>query len=473
MTDPVFREAVDKGLVPQDVDNPTLSQAQSAAGKVRAEYLLAVDMVKGEGEVLGAAFLYRNGRQIWKDPDINYGPMLGHLRDRLKKKDLTQEQFDLSVLRLKMRGISVQLGSQFGEEDTARSMARSWTQMISTGPLAGLPKQPHVETPEPDQGQVPSNIGASPKIGDDAKWRTEFQDALKVGDSSRAVAIVRDAIDASPMDAERRLALVKLLRRSGEYVIAAGEARRAAELLPEHGEFRALAARCWIQSGNHDEAQIDLNEAIARSPESAETRQLLGEVAIANGEYETAIEHLDKAVAAGNSGDAYYLRSIARAMLGDIEKAVADTQQANAAGLSTDPDESEMRYALVATIFDEGVTAIGGDIRTLQQKAQVMRTEKAVRDEYAAVLKKVSGRETFISALPVPAGHETSHGRRVLAYKLLSQCLADLDLFLRKGSEDILTESRINLGEALKQIASARINFKDEQQGKKSDGKPG
>jgi hypothetical protein len=62
-----------------------------------------------------------------------------------------------------------------------------------------------------------------------------------------------------------------------------------------------------------------------------------------------------------------------------------------------------------------------------------------------------------------------------LAYKLLSQCLADLDLFLKNGSEDVLTDSRINLGEALKQIASAKLNFKDEQQGtkKKSDGKPG
>ena len=474
MTDPIYREAVDSGKIPGGVETPTLAEAERVAGKLKAEYVFAIDMVKGEGEVLGQAFLYKNGRLIWKDPDSNIGPLLTQLSNRLKKKQITQEEFDKAVLHAKMRSASVQVGAESGETDTARSVARSWAQMVSTGPFVSLPKTTIVTTPDPGQGLVPNNIGtAPPKVGDDSKWNTEYAAALKAGDSGRAIAILRDAIDAAPLDPARRMALVKTLRKLGEPDVAAAAARRSAELLPEQSEFRAMAARCWIQAGNSDEAQTDLNEAMARSPDSAETRMLLGEVAIAKGDYPMAIEHLDKAIASKATGDAYYLRSIAHAMAGNVEKAAADTQLAAATGLSVDPEDAEARYALVASLFDEGVAMIGADIRTLHQKALVQRTDSGVKASFQSISKVVAGRVKFISDLPVPLGHETSHGRRVLAYKLLSQCLTDLDLYLKQGSQDDLTESRINLGEALKQSAAARLKFRDEQQGTKSNARSG
>lgn len=474
MTDPVFREAVESGKIPSGIDTPTLAEVQRHAGKLRAEYVLAIDMVRGEGEILATAYLYKSGRVVWKDPDSNIGPILNQLSSRLKKKEITQEEYENGVLHAKMRAANILLGSQTAESDTARAMARSWAQMIATGPFKALPKKPEVNTPDPGAGLIPSNNGTTPpKVGDDSKWNTEYAAALKAGESSRAVAILRDAVDAAPLDVARRVALIKTLRKIGDAEMAAAEARRAAELLPENLEFRAMAARCWIQAGKSDEAQEDLNEAIARAPDSAETRMLLGEVSIAKGDYRAAIEHLDKAIAAKPTGDAYYLRSIAHAMAGNVDKAASDTQLATATGLSADPDDAESRYALVASLFDESLNALASDIRTLQQKALVQRTDKEVQSTYAALAKVVAGREKFISGLPAPAGHDNSHARRVLAYKLLSQCMTDFDLYLRKGSEDVLTESRINLGEALKQSAAARLKFKDEQQGSKSNARSG
>jgi hypothetical protein len=38
----------------------------------------------------------------------------------------------------------------------------------------------------------------------------------------------------------------------------------------------------------------------------------------------------------------------------------------------------------------------------------------------------------------------------------MAQCLVDLQTFCEKGDEDALADSRINLGEALKQLAAVR-----------------
>jgi tetratricopeptide (TPR) repeat protein len=345
--------------------------------------------------------------------------------------------------------------------------------MIATGPILGLKRQAQSPTPDPGKGETKTGAATVTQPVDD-HWSANVAAAIKAGDLNKAVSILRDAIDIAPMDVARRVLFVKTLMRMGQPEVAAREARRAAELMPDHLEFRSLAARAWIAAGNGDEAQADLNEAVTRAPDSADTRMLLAEVAIDKGDSAIAIGHLDKAILVGPTGDAYYLRALAHAMAGDTGLAMADIKKAVDSGLSQDPQEAEARYGLVAAVFDDGITSIGNEIRSLQARALVSRTDKNVKSAYADLVKRVSGRAKFISELPAPQVHETSHNRRVLAYKLLSQCLTDLDSFLKNGDEDVLTDSRINLGESLKQGASARQRFKDEQQGvKTSNGKPG
>jgi tetratricopeptide (TPR) repeat protein len=478
LTDPLFRAAVSEGKVRTNIESPTLQEALSTAVKLRAEYVLATDLRLGAGEVLGAAYLYHQGKLVWKDPETNLGAAIAHWKTLLKKKTITQEEYDKQVLHAQYRSSAIQLNAKFGKEDTLRSLARTWVEMLGSGPLIGLAKQPDKPTPDPGRGETGTNGNTAPtppvKPADDARWTADVAAALKAGDANKAISILRDAVDALPMDVSRRLLLVKTLMRVGQPDVAAKEARRAAELMPDHFEFRGLAARAWILAGNVDEAQSDLNEAVAHAPDSAETRVLLANVAIAKGESAAAIEHLNKAIATAPTGDAYYLRALAHAMAGETDAAVADAKKSEEAGLSQDPQEAEARYGLVAAIFDDQLASVGGDIRTLHQRALVQRQDKEVKQTFDDLLKRVSGRSKFISELPVPVGHETSHNRRVLAYKLLSQCLSDLDSYLKSGDEDVLTESRINLGEALKQAAGARQQFKMEQQGtKKSDAKSG
>jgi tetratricopeptide (TPR) repeat protein len=476
VSDPIYRAAVEEGKIRGSDDLPTLQEALSVAPKLRAEYVLATDVRVGDGEILGAAYLYRGSKLLWKDPETNLGAAVAHWKELLKKKSITKEEYDKQILHTQYRSTTIQLSAKFGKEDTIRSLARTWVEMLGSGPMLGLAKQPDKPTPDPGKGETNTTTGPgpAPKPADDARWAGEAAAALRAGDPNKAISILRDAVDASPMDVSRRLLLIKTLMQVGQPEVAAREARRAAELMPDHLEFRSLAARAWIQAENVDEAQTDLKEAVSRAPESAETRVLLANVAIAKGETASAIDNLNKAIATAPTGEAYYLRGLAHAMAGETDAAVADAKKATEMGLPQDPPEAEARYGLVAAIFDDRLAAVGGEIRTLHQKALVQRQEKEVKDLFEDLSKRVNGRSKFISELPVPQGHETSHNRRVLAYKLLSQCLTDLDSYLKSGDEDVLTESRINLGEALKQAAGARQQFKMEQQGtKKSDAKSG
>src|SRR5207253_375396 len=189
----------------------------------------------------GAAYLYKSGRLIWKDPEVNLGPALAHLRDLLKKKQITKEQYDQSVLEASFRTSAIQVSARLGEDDTIRSFARTWVEMMNTGPLLGLAQQHEKATPDPGHGQSPkspTNNPAPTKPPDDSRWSTEAAAALKAGDTNRAISILRDAIDLSPMDVGRRILLIKTLMQVGQPDVAAKEARRAAELMPEKLEFR-------------------------------------------------------------------------------------------------------------------------------------------------------------------------------------------------------------------------------------------
>jgi len=475
--DPIYQAAVQTRKIRANTQTPTLGEALDAAGKLHCDYVLTTDLRAGSDGILSAAYLYRKGKLIWKDPDVDVNAAIANLRQNLKRKLITKEEFDRSVVEASYRLNALQSG-KFAVDDTLKSVAHTWMEMVVTGPLAGVVPQPVKATPNPGKGDAPRNpgTGTTPPvaISVDTKWNAAASTALNAGDLSKALSILRDAIDAAPMEPARRIMLIQTLMEVGQPEVAAEEARRAAGLMPDHLEFRSLAAKAWIQAGKLDEAQNDLNEAVARAPDSPETRMLLADVAIAKGDSAAAIAHLDKAISAAPTGDAYYLRGLAYAMAGQNDLAVADLKKATDAGLSQDPREADSRYSLVAAILDSSLVSIGQEIETLHNRAQVQRTDKDVQTAFDDLSKRVQGRVEFISQLPAPPGHEKSHARRVLAYKLLVECLSDLASYLKGGDMDALTDSRINLGEALKQGASARQEFLDEQQGiKKSDGKSG
>jgi tetratricopeptide (TPR) repeat protein len=476
LTDPIYRDAVQNHTIRTGEDMPTLDAAKDVASKLHCDYVFAIDLKASEDGLLTKAWLYRRGSLIWSDPQVDLSAGESNLRKLLKAKQITKKEFDQRLNDLTYRTSSVQIGARFGLEDSLRSLARTWVEQLNSTALKPLPQNPIQPTPDPAKGDQPVKptlpVPERPKPTADNSWKAAYTASEAAGDHTKSINILRDAIDAAPLDADRRLALISVLRHAGMYEAAALEARRDAEMIPENIAFRTLAARAWMEAGNAEEAQVDLREAVARAPGSVDTLTLLGETSIAKGEFDSALASLNQAVAAGATPETYFVRALAYTLLGRDKEASEDLKQANAATL--DAQDEETRYGLIASLFDEGAAGIGGDIRTLHQRAQVARKDNEVKALAATYFARVKCRANFIAGISAPKAHASSHNRRVLAYKLLSQCLTDLDSFIKSGDEDVLTDSRINLGEALKQVASARQAFRTEQQGTpKSDVRPG
>jgi tetratricopeptide (TPR) repeat protein len=305
------------------------------------------------------------------------------------------------------------------------------------------------------------NIVPKARVVDNADLRSQIAAMNRSNMSSIGINMLRDAVDQEPLDYERRTLLITFLLQAGNAEMAAKEARRAAELMPAKIELRAMAARAWLQAGNAEEAQGDLNEAIARDPEGLETRVLLAEVSLGSGDGKGAIAHLDFALQKGESAELRFKRALANAVVGNLKEADADLLKASP-GLATDALAVSTRYRISIHTLSAAIRRHSNDLSALIQRALVQRSNAEVKAEYDRLQIAVLAASSYLDKVGVPERHKNSHERRVLALNLLTQTLSDLGSFLDTGNEDVLTDARINFGEALKQSASAVEGYEAE-----------
>lgn len=439
INDPVFRSAMDSKLVPS-TDNPDIGQILSAADKLRAEYALVVTIFKKDADVMGRAALYRKGQLVWSDPQ--------------KPEDSKQPTSRL---------LTVFTNSRADVPNSLRAASRTWTQLIYEKPLKGLNPRPKIETPPPDPGTKPTIPDAPPPTKvDNRDLMASVMKLLAANKAAEAIALLRDAVDAEPVDPERRRALANALGTAGYNEQAAGEARRAADLFPEQVDLRTQAARFWMAAGKIDEANLDLNEAVARNPESVETRLLLGEVALGKLQVESAISHFDFAISKSPTADAHFKRALARAMNDDAEGCKQDMATASKLGLGKDPLEVRSQYTTAVRVSQAAVSEMGVAMRTLLQKARANFGNKEVREDQKVLARRCDSLIALFSILTPPPANKNSHGQRALALKLLGQSLSELGSYLDSGSDDSLGDATITLGEALKALAAADETYKSE-----------
>jgi tetratricopeptide (TPR) repeat protein len=471
-TDPIFRAATTDGLIKNPPEVPSIEQAQDAAKKLKVEYIIFVRAYQFGNSVMGRLQLFKGGKLIWKDPvkgteliDPSQKPTPIDGVDKNGKP--TKIYPKPETIKTDDRPMSVMGPDGLDLEDSALSLARTWTEYIKAGPMKGQAVQPKIQTPDPLPGtrtEVPVEA-IIPKVKpavDNKQLLADLDAMVRSGQSTSAILMLRDAVDAEPLDVERRIALVRTLLLVGQPELAAKEARRAAELLPERVELRAMAARAWIQAGREDEAMGDLNEAVARDPNSVETRMLLGEVNLMKLRPQQALENLDAVLKEKPSAEAWFKHALCQALMGKKDEALADLTKAQQLGLGAGSQEVAIRYDMTLDVLDRRITQLGDDLRSLFSEAQVHRTDPDVKkrfEESGAIVLAWSG---LISASATPNIHRSSHDRRLLALNLLTQCLSDLGGYLVTNDEGTYADARINLGEALKQFAAAQTAYRSE-----------
>ncbi len=469
-TDPIFRAAVSDGHIKAAENVPTLAQATEVAKKLRLDNIIYVrTYVKGNA-VLGRIQLYRGNRLTWKDPekvtempDPSFTPT--PIRGVDKNGNPTVTIPKAPMVKMEDRPMTVSGPQGLNREDSASSLVRTWVELMKGGPLKGQPTQPKILTPEALPGtntHVPEVVPKVKAKVDNKQLLSDLDAMVRSGQSIPAVLILRDAVDAEPQDVERRVALVRTLLLVGQPELAAKEARRAAQLIPDKIELRAMAARAWMQAGREDEAMADLNEAVARDPNSSETRYLLAEVNLSKLRPTQALEHLDALLKEKPTGDAWFKHALGETLLGRKEKAAADLVKAKEIGLPAGSQDVAVRYDATLDILDKSVMQLGMDLRNLYNLAQVKRTDSEVKELHRSYSALVDAWTAFLSANPAPNLHRSSHDRRILALNLLSQSLGELGNYLTTNDEGVFADSRINMGEALKQFTAAQTSYRNE-----------
>lgn len=414
LSDPIFRGAYEAKTVVGNPSTPTEAEALRGADALRVAWILFVTAERKGGQLSAKARLLKRGadKPAWSDEKL----------------------------------ISVTVGAAADFNSSAATLARTWAALLSEGPFRQFPARPRVTTPTPDDGRA--GAGARPPAIDDS-YRSRAQQLIKQGMVTEAINLLRDAVDADPLDASRREELARALLQQGFAQEAATEATRASQMSPDRNDLRFVAVQAWIGLDRPDEANKVLNEALARDMDNPQTLILVGDVALAKGDPGKAVEAYSRSIRVEDSFEARLGRACAYAASGWPEPCAADIA-------ALPPDRVAAGYPRVVAELERALQFVAGEVRETIRAARLRPRERTIIERASRVQRAAAGLARLAATYPAPAKFRESHARRDLAHNLLQQsCLEALE-FAKSGVEDVASEATISLGEALKQFQSIR-----------------
>lgn len=454
LADPIFRAAVEEGMVQGEIGAPTVPEARRLASRLRARYLMIYTAVRHEETVHAEVQVFDGTRQIWRFPET---------RDSIsieKQLELARNRQENSVeIRPGQRTTTFMTSGGFQDENLLRSLAHTWVAMLNHGPFRDLPPRPKVIDPGPDPAVRPVEIDVIPdrRSPTDPALVEAARRLMAQGRTSAALQSYRDAVDEAPWDLDRRLELIRALVQAGMPDVAGQEAIRAATVLPDRIELRLEAARAYLRSGRNDLALTEVHEVLARNPASVDARILRGDMALMEGRFEIAIEHYSQAGGEVPDLEGIYRRGVAHAIQGARPLAAADFDRSRA-GLAADETSVARRYEDLVNIVDLRLLDLSHDIRSLIQRARVRRLDPEVgrlANLYAATVENLR----FVYAeLRAPENSQANHDRRKLAATLFLQSTQEIQNYVKTDDEDLLSDANINLAEATQLLEVLRNN---------------
>ena len=428
LSDPTIRGMVNDGKLPTPKPNPIRAEALEAARILGAPYTLWMEPGDNKGNKRARGIhlivtLFKNGKQVWTDEQN---------------------------LEVQVSGTSTMLAS-------LQALCNAFTERLTVTAFKELPKLTKAPGVDTGKGQAP----IIPETNDDDRELNDFAAVLErvkqlvaAGRTTAAEVLLRDSVDAAPLDGVRRRELITFLRASGRtdeaiaVTVASGRALGDPTLTP-------LAARILIDAGRTAEALAICNEALVTNPNSANLRVVLAELRLRASAPDQALKHLEIAIKAEATSEVFGLRSLCRALLGAEDGSRIDMEKVQ----KDSPTLPETHYGLWASIFDAAISVEGSDIRALLQKAILNRKADEVADEIDSQERLAKACIAFLGENPANLRYEKSHANRLLAMNLLIQSMSELRAYCTKGDEDSLSEARIDFGEMLKALEAAKQEF--------------
>jgi tetratricopeptide (TPR) repeat protein len=457
MTDPIFRAYIDDGKLPGFVENPDDKTIRDYAGRLKVAYVLIVEAVATNDQVVPQAhlFLGTRSRPIWSmiREESRGQPRLVVVEDGKVDEEKTQqirEKYASVIGDGTLNTMTVLVNGTPDWESTGITLARTWTRILAEGPFRDLEPLRRTFNPDPDPGLTFAGTGAPSKAPDSALAMDQARMLAADGNTDGAILVLRDAIDADPFNADCRIKFAELLIVRGHAETAALACERGAKVTDKPGTLWALAADAWIQAGKPEQALNAANEAQARGVSSAELLQTLGDIWLVRTDHAKALKFYNDSIEKVASPRAYLGRALAKAMAGDTEGCIQDLELAQ----GEKPLPLEL-YQRCMGVLDQEIAAIAEQLRTIPMGVRIANGPD-VLPQATALQSQASALVEFIVRLRVPERHAESHKTRDLAYKLLAQSAVEVLVYARTKNEDASLEAAISLGEALKLVP--RIN---------------
>ena len=425
--DPIFNRALEGMHI---VDDPTDEEINMLAKKLEIKYTFICEATRVEAKLHPRAELFMTGRRgtIWTS-----GP-------RSAKESVSEV---------------VTINGRPDWENSAKSLAHTWSQQLILGPLKDLVSGSATNF-------NPGEVSLTGITIDAAAGKEAMDHANKLIESGRAdmaILYLKDAIDINPFEPERRIKLMELLSDQGLYELAADEGRRAARLSIDHPELWLYAAKSWVAAGKPEEAKADINEALARGVNTPLTHQLLGDIALIAGDYSKARDEYSISLEKGSTLKTQVGLALAFALDGKADQATAMLEK------TKQPENglTESDYAFVIDLCEGAIKPVIKVMADLPPRIRTGREKEATIRDAASVESKTKGMAAIIAWISPSKRHLQSQGSRDLAHKLLNQSAQEILSFAKGTDPDSGAEAVLSLGEALKELSHARETYRIER----------
>lgn len=424
-SNPLLTAAIADGELKVFSNTPRNEDVMLVARAIRADYVAYCTARAVGGSVRGTIEVFRvsGGRSIFKDE----------------------------------AAVQILVDGALDRPSSMLSLANTFTVKLFAGPLKDLASAAPIETP-PATGSTVSQTVSLPVD------KAPFENGIKALDGGRvleAIALLRDAVDADPTDAQARIALIDALRRAGRPYLAADEAMRGAELNPTDLSLVVAAADSWLAGGQPEKARALARLVIDASPSSDAAWIVFGDVCLSSVQYDDAISAYTKAIDLKPSADAYYKRAQAYALTENYQASSRDLSLAKDLGLDDDPVRAESRYRATMRVIDNVFTSLATSIRNLLVEAKTTSGPDLNRRAAEAVSRLASFNE-YVGQLTPPNSHTRSHEQRVLALSLLLQSGLGMQKFILQSNPETGDEANLLQIEAMREYGAGRTIFERE-----------
>lgn len=433
--DPIVRDAYLNSKIPKPAEFYKLGEVQQAAKTLNIPYVIWIEGQYSDTKTAGIAqkailcqlTLYKGGKQIWKGADNQ----------------------------------AVSLNNTHSQDDTLRAIMSSLNSKMQLAPLKDMQTFGREAPINPvGKGQapvIPEREDDDPVLNDWAAIQARIKELIGVNRIGAAELLLRDAIDAAPLEANRRQALIEFLRDQGKVDQAVATTIQAAQVLNDP-KIASIAAKILLEAGRLEDANDILKTAIAATPADTTILFLTAEHRLRTAVPDQALKHIENGLKTSATSEGFWLRAVCRGLLGSEEGVKLDLAKVT----QDDPAFFVENYQRLAQILDSAWVVEGPDLRSLFQKAALKRDSEEVADTIDAQERMAKACLILLGEEPPILRFEKSHGNRLLALNLLIQTLSELRAFTTSGNKDTLTEATLDLGETLKAFVDAKTELAKE-----------